>query len=499
MPSALPSPTRSIIIHGHFYQPPREDPWLDLIPVQPSAAPYHDWNERIERESYGPITRARVLDPAGERYVNTLEYLSFNFGPTLLVWLERHAPDTYRRILEADARSLARLGHGNAIAQAYHHTILPLATLRDKRTEVTWGIVDFKRRFGRAPDGLWLPETAVDGETLDVVADLGIGFVILAPHQVRPLPPGGAPGRYVTAGGAEIALVPYDGGLSHNVAFGQAARDGARWAERLATVGSTDRRLVVVATDGETYGHHHEFAEMGLAAALHHLSLQQNVTVENAAAFLARHPPTHHVELLAPSSWSCAHGVERWRSDCGCRLDPAADTHQRWKAPLREGLESLASSLHEIFEEQTKGWLKDPWRARDLYVSAVDTGPPGSPDPARVLEVIENELVQPAQDMDSGARLRLAELMEMERNALRMFTSCGWFFDDVARLEPRQILAYAARALELSGASERLRPEFVRHLEQAVSNDADDGNAADLFQSIRGQPQGSSSGSVPRI
>ena len=287
---------RSVIIHGHFYQPPREDPWTGRVAPQPSAAPDSDWNARITRECYGPITAARFSGPEGDVTLNLLEYLSFNFGPTLLAWMEREAPEVYARVLQADAASADRLGHGNAIAQSFHHTILPLATARDKRTEVRWGITDFRERFGRSPVGLWLPETAVDDETLDVVGDEGIQFVLLAPHQVDPAPVDGGPVRYRTRGAVDLALMPYDGALSHDVAFGNAARDGAAWAERLASVpalGSdhqASRGVVAIATDGETYGHHHAFAEMGLAAALVHLGRRDDVTVENVASLLARMP-----------------------------------------------------------------------------------------------------------------------------------------------------------------------------------------------------------------
>lgn len=468
---------RSVIIHGHFYQPPREDPWTDLVPLQPSAAPDHDWNARIERQCYGPISQARLVGSDGERTVNALEHMSFNFGPTLLVWLERHAPETYRRVLEADARSLDRCGHGNAIAQAYHHSILPLATQRDKRTEVRWGVDAFSSRFGRAPEGMWLPETAVDAETLDVVADQGIRFVILAPHQVDPLPSGGMPGRYRTAGGAHIALFAYDGALSHDAAFGEATKDGARWAERLATWGSRDTKLVMVATDGETYGHHHVFAEMGLVAALDHLERNPDVVLENPGAFLDRHPAAVEVDIVAPTSWSCGHGVERWRSDCGCRLDPASETRQAWRQPLRSTLERLAEQLHAIFEEEAGPWLNDPWQARDEYGLVVDRG-----DPEMISEWLTGHLSQPASPQQ---RSRLLELMEMERDTLRMFTSCAWFFDDIDRLEPRQVLAYAARAMGLSGARARLEPAFLAGLHAAPSNNPRVGHGARVFQTLR--------------
>src|SRR6266545_220133 len=272
--------TRSIVIHGHFYQPPRDDPWTGAIPVEPSAAPYHDWNERIERECYGPVSKS-------------LASISFDYGPTLLEWMEGAAPETYRAVLAADRAS------GNAVGMPYHHTILPLSPRRDKVTEVRWGIADFKRRFGREPEGMWLPETAVDDETLDVLAAEGIRFTILASHQVERAPAGGLPGWYRTSGGRRIALFTYDGAISHDVAFGPLVRDADAWVARL-TAGPN--QLVAVATDGETYGHHHKGGDVVLARVLDVLRRRDDVRVENFASFLARQQPDEEVRLVAPSS-----------------------------------------------------------------------------------------------------------------------------------------------------------------------------------------------------
>src|SRR5205814_7704315 len=412
----------------------------------PSAAPYHDWNQRIERESYRAVVAARVYAPDGRiaQIVNTLVSISFNFGATLLEWLEREAPETYAAVLEADRASRARhAGHGNAIAMPYHHVIMPLASRRDKVTEVRWGIADFRRRFGRDPEGMWLPETAVDPETLDVLAAEGIAFTILAPHQVEHAPADGSAGRYRTPGGRSIALVVYDGGISHDVAFGPLLKDAAAWAERLLAPGKrgSERRLVAVATDGETYGHHHKFGEVALAWVLRDLERRRDVRVENFAAFLARHRAEQEVKLVAPTSWSCAHGVERWRADCGCRMAPERPTQQRWRAPLREALDWLAGELHARFEREGGALFDDPWAARDAYGT------------------------------DRTADGRARELLEMERNALRMFTSCGWFFDDIAGIETMQLLRYAARAIELAGAdAPRLEAGVLERLARAPSN-----------------------------
>ena len=469
---------RSVVIHGHFYQPPREDPGLDEVEAEPSAAPFHDWNQRIERECYRAVAAARLYAPDGRiaRIVNTLASISFDFGPTLLDWLEREAPGTYAGVLEADRLSRERYdGHGNAMAAPYHHTILPLASRRDKVTEVRWGIADFRRRFGREPAGMWLPETAVDPDTLDVIAAEGIRFTILAPHQVEQQPAGGFPGWYRTPGGRSIALCVYDGPISHDVAFGPLLRDAAVWAERLLAKepGGTTRRLVAVATDGETYGHHHRFGEVALAWLLRELERQREVRVENFAAFLARHPPEQEVKLVAPTSWSCPHGVERWRADCGCRLAPERATQQRWRAPLRDALDWLAGRLHARFEEEGGALLTDPWAARDAYGAVV------SCDGASIARFAAAHARRPD---DAGAGIRARELLELERNALRMFTSCGWFFDDIAGIEAVQILRYAARAIELAGAdASPLEAGLLERLARADANEPGAGSGRDIY------------------
>jgi alpha-amylase/alpha-mannosidase (GH57 family) len=449
---------RSAVIHAHFYQPPREDPWLELLEREPGAAPFHDWNRRIERECYRAVVAARLPASNGRigRIVNTLEQISFNVGPTLADWLEREAPDTWAAMLAADRVSSGRNGgHGNAIAQPFHHVILPLASRRDKTTEVRWGIADFRRRFGREPEGMWLPETAVDDETLDVLAEEGIRFTILAPHQVEELPPAGQPGKYTTSAGRSIALFLYDGPLSHDVAFGPLISDGSRWAGAMLArpLPGAEPGLVSIATDGETYGHHHRFGEMALAVALEHLSTYRETKIDNFAAFLARHPATHPVRLVEASSWSCAHGIERWRSDCGCRTKPG--TTQAWRAPLRAALDWLAIGLHAAFAEEGAAFFSDPWEARETYAT---TGLP------------------------SHLPVRARELLEMERNALRMFTSCGWFFDDIAGLETVVCLRYAARAIELAGpGAGDLESGFRERLALAQSNDPAQGSGREVY------------------
>lgn len=466
---------RAVVVHGHYYQPPREDPWLEAVEAEANAAPYHDWNERIERESYRAVTAARVPAPDGRiaRIENALAWTSFDVGPTLLEWLEREAADTYAQVLAADRASRERLGHGNALAHPYHHVILPLASRRDKVTEVRWGIADFRRRFGRAPEGLWLPETAVDEETLDVLAQEGIAFTVLAPHQVARAPARGLPGRYRTAGGRALALFVYDGPLSHDVAFGAALEDGAAWARRLLAGADGRPSAVAVATDGETYGHHHRFGEMALAKMLAEVRGTRGASLSNFAALLAAHPPAEDVTLVSPSSWSCVHGVERWRADCGCRVAPEKGWHQRWRAPLREAVEWLAGELHAVYERHAGALFTDPWAARDAYGASF--GPLGHTDPAF-------PGTQAARALSEAETVRAQELLEMERDALRIFTSCAWFFDDVGGLEPLQVLRYAARAIELTGPeAARLDTGFARLLAGAVSNDPAVGDARRIY------------------
>jgi alpha-amylase/alpha-mannosidase (GH57 family) len=339
---------RSVVVHGHFYQPPRGDPWEDVVPRERSATPFHDWNERIHAECYRAVAAARLLDGEGriKGIVNTLEWISWDAGPTLLRWMAREAPETYRAFLEGDARSRERLGHGNAVAMPYHHIILPLASRRDKVTEVRWGIADFRRRFGREPEGMWLPEAAVDLETLDVLASEGIAFTVLGPTQVEAIPAGGLPGRVALPSGRSISVFVYDGPLSHDIAFGGLLKDSDSWMARMAEDPGQERRLVSLATDGETFGHHQRWGDLALGAAVAVMQGRRDARLENYASFLARNPPEEDVEIVAPSSWSCIHGVERWRAECGCKLEPLKNTQQKWRSVLRDSLDELASDLH---------------------------------------------------------------------------------------------------------------------------------------------------------
>ena len=484
----------SVVVHAHCYQPPREDPWLEVVEAELSAAPDHDWNARIDRECYARLggveirkrdARAATRDPDARsglaRIVNLYGWCSFDVGATLCEWLETEAPDTLAAMVAGDAASVRRWGHGNAIAAPYHHVILPLASPRDRVTEVRWGIADFRRRFGREPEGMWLPECAVDEDSLDVLAAAGIRYTILAPYQIRTVDDTfGMPVRWRGARGREITIVPYDGNLAGEVAFGGLLQNPEALARRLAPVvagdPATSSRCTTLATDGETFGHHHRSGEVALAQALALITqgrVHPSARVTNTAALVAAHTPTIRAELVSPSAWSCAHGVERWRSNCGCRLDTSKPPAQQWRGPLREALTALADRSHDIYEREAVDiFARDPWDVRDEYGAVVGQ------DGVALVEFVRTHL----RDAKDGAqRHRAHELLEMERATLRLFTSCAWFFDEVERIETRQVLRYAARALELSGAASRLAPEFIRWLDPARGVAAGSGSASDLF------------------
>jgi alpha-amylase/alpha-mannosidase (GH57 family) len=477
---------RYICVHGHFYQPPRENPWLETIEVQDSAYPFHDWNERITAECYAPNALSRILDSEENivRILNNYANMSFDIGPTLLSWLESKAPDTYQAVLEADRISQASFsGHGSAMAQAYNHMIMPLATSRQKFTQVKWAIKDFEHRFKRAPEGMWLPETAVDLETLEVMALLGIRFTILAPYQARRFRKAGrrawedaTGGRVdpttaynlVLPSGATIAVFFYDGPVSHGVAFEGLLRDGEVYARRLLGVFSDTRpwpQLVNVATDGETYGHHHRYGDMALAYALQSiLDANSSVRLTNYAEYLERHPPEYEVEILENTSWSCAHGVERWRSDCGCKTGQHSDWHQKWRAPLREALDWLDASLWPKYTEGCEKYLKDSWVALNDYIEVMLDR-----SPARLRKFFQRHAVRP---LNRDEKTTVLKLLELQRHTMLMYTSCGWFFSDISGQETVQVLQYAGRAIQLSkdALGIELESEFVRMLEKAPSN-----------------------------
>jgi alpha-amylase/alpha-mannosidase (GH57 family) len=476
---------RYVCIHGHFYQPPRENPWLEAIELQDSAYPYHDWDERITAECYARNAMSRILDSQGfiAQVVNNYANISFDFGPTVLSWLEHNSPDTYQGILEADRESKKRFsGHGSAVAQAYNHMIMPLANRRDKRTQVIWGLEDFRHRFGRNSEGLWLPETAVDLETLDIAAEQGIEFVILAQrqaHQVRAMGnnqwedvSGGRidptmPYQLSLPSGRVISVFFYDGAIAQAVAFEGLLNSGDSFAERLVAAFSPEisrKQLVHIATDGESYGHHHSGGEMALAYSLHYVEANDLARLTNYAEYLEICPPTHEVEIFKNSSWSCIHGVERWRSDCGCNTGGHQGWNQAWRSSLRNSLDWLRDESKDVFERVARRLLNDPWTARDDYISVLlDRSP----------ESVESFLrTHAARTLNEDDKRIVLKLMELQRHAMLMYTSCGWFFDELSGIETVQVLQYAGRVLQLAAqlAARDMEAAFLERIELAKSN-----------------------------
>lgn len=416
-----------IVIHAHCYQPPREDPFTGHVPVEPTAAPFHDWNARITDECYAQLAHARDLD--GHMKVNVFEWASFNVSPTLATWLERHASHVLQAMIAGDRAAVARTGHGNAIATSWHHVILPLATPAERAREIAWGITDFRRRFGRAPVGFWCPETAIDDATAAALADAGIRFTFVAPSQLH----GGAapvPVTWRDDAGRSLVLVPYDGGVSGAIGFTNLVQDGRELAASLLR-SAAHHGMTTVATDGETFGHHKRHGEMGLAAAIGTIRRGGAAQIVSGEALIAMRESWPDARLVSPSAWSCSHGVERWRSDCGCRIDHGRPPQQQWRAPLRHALRWLADAIDRADGEPTADTLPG-WDAH-------------------------------------GARHA-------------MFTSCGWFFDDVEGHETRILLRFAARAIAGRADAAMLEQGFVDRLAMAECHDRSLGTAADIWR-----------------
>jgi len=484
-----------ICIHGHFYQPPRENAWLEIIEIQDSAHPYHDWNERISAECYAPNTASRILDKVGgviKNISNNYSRISFNFGPTLLSWMEIYDKVTYRAILDADKESIERFeGHGSAMAQVFNHMILPLANRRDRETQVIWGIRDFERRFKRKPEGMWLAETAVDTESLEILAEQGIKFTVLAPRQAKAIRVAGSgdwqevndqtvdtrrPYLCKLSSGKSITLFFYDGNIAQGVAFDGLLYDGKGFAERL--VGSFDTnetpQLVNIATDGETYGHHHKHGDMALAFALDYIEKVPEIGLMNYASFIAKFPPDHEAQIIENSSWSCVHGVERWKNNCGCNSGKPGYT-QTWRKPLREALDWLRDELAKIFEEEGGKIFRNPWEARNEYIKIILK---------RTEDKVKRFIIDQAfEEVVVNKALRL---MEMQRHAMLMYTSCGWFFDEISGIETVQVIQYACRAIQLSKqlTDRDLDGEFQARLEQAPSNVPLYGDGANVYRKL---------------
>jgi alpha-amylase/alpha-mannosidase (GH57 family) len=482
-----------ICIHGHFYQPPRENAWLEVIEVQDSAHPYHDWNERVSAECYAPNTASRILNEKGviTNILNNYSRISFNFGATLLSWMENNDRESYEAILEADRQSIKAFnGHGSAMAQVYNHMIMPLANTRDKETQIIWGLRDFEHRFNRKPEGMWLAETAVDTESLELLAKHKIKFTVLAPRQAqafrkigeeawtktdqRPIDPR-KPYVLNLPSGNSIVLFFYDGDISQSVAFNGLLNDGKKFADRLLNSfddKSDDAQLVHIATDGETYGHHHKHGEMALAFCVDHIEQNHRTKLTNYAEFLSKYAPQYEAQIHENSSWSCVHGVERWRNDCGCNSGGKPAWNQRWRKPLRETLDWLRDELIKIFERETSAFIKDPWLAREEYINVILRR-----DDESIRKFMRDHCSKP---VETNTVLRL---MEVQRNAMLMYTSCGWFFDEVSGIETTQIMQYACRAIQLvSQITEYdLELEFRRRLETVPSNVSGLENAANIY------------------
>jgi len=487
-----------VCVHGHFYQPPRENPSLEYVELQDSAYPYHDWNERITAECYAPNAASRIMDADNRitRIMNNYSRISFDFGPTLLSWLEEKAPEVYGAVRQADRQSLEFFGgHGSAIAQGYNHLIMPLASSRDKRTQAIWGLRDFQHRFGRMPEGMWLPETAVDLETLEILSELGIKYTILAPRQASRVRKIGSRAWKDVSGDRidptrayqvrlpsrrKITAFFYDGPIARAVAFEGLLNNGEHFANRLLS-GFSDTRdwdqLLHIATDGESYGHHHHFGEMALSYALDHIESAQLAKITNYGEFLEKYPPTHQVEIFENSSWSCVHGVERWRSNCGCSSGGHGDWNQEWRKPLRAALDWLRDALTPCYEERAKKLLHDPWAARNDYIDVILD---------RSEENIRCFFAKHAvRELHPGERVLALKLLELQRHAMLMYTSCGWFFDELSGIETVQVMQYAGRALQLAidvFESPGLEDLFLERLAEAHSNLPEHEDGAAIYE-----------------
>lgn len=489
-----------LTIHGHFYQPPRENPWLEAIELQDSALPFHDWNERICKECYNPNSVSRIVDNKNQilDIVNNYQYMSFNFGPTLLSWMEEFAPLTYERIIKADIDSISEhSGHGNALAQVYNHMIMPLANAHDKETQVKWGIRDFEYRFGRKPEGIWLAETAVDDATLKVLVDNGIKFTILSPYQALKIRKTGDkewqdvswgnidPARsykYTLKGDSKksIALFFYDGAISKSVAFDELLKDGNRFIKRLKEGVSETRnypQLVNIATDGESYGHHTKFGDMALSYVLKIKAEDEGFKITNYAEYLDKYESDYEVDIKQASSWSCFHGVGRWKEDCGCSTGGHPGWNQKWREPLRNALDYLRDELAKVFEAEGPKYFNDnPWAIRNKYIDVIlDRN-------YVTIRKFQKENFKP--DLTEEQKVKGMELLEIQRQAMLMYTSCGWFFSEISGIETVQIMKYAARAMQLAArfTNEDFETHFKDILSQAKSNIAEFGTGKDIYE-----------------
>ena len=488
-----------LTIHGHFYQPPRENPWLEAIELQDSALPFHDWNERINKECYNPNSVSKIVDNRNRilDVVNNYEHMSFNFGPTLLSWMEHFAPLTYERIIKADIESVSEhSGHGNAMAQVYNHIIMPLANEQDKQTQIKWGIRDFEYRFGRKPEGMWLAETAVDDDTLRLLVENGIKFTVLSPYQALKFRKEGDNDwqdvswgnidparsyRYYIKSAPEkyIDLFFYDGAISRSVAFDELLKDGNRFIKRLKE-GISDCRdypqLINIATDGESYGHHTKFGDMALSYVLKIKAKDEGFTITNYAEYLDKYRSNCEVDIKQASSWSCFHGVGRWKEDCGCSTGGHPGWNQKWRKPLRNALDYLRDELITVFETEGSKYFDNIWDVRNKYIDVIlDRNEMN-------VKKFQQDNFKP--DLSDEDKVKAMELLEIQRQAMLMYTSCGWFFSEISGIETVQIMKYAARAMQLAAkfTDKNFEEKFLEILSEAKSNIPEYGNGKDIFE-----------------
>lgn len=488
-----------VCIHGHFYQPPRENPWLEDVELQDAAYPYHDWNAKITEECYRQNAASRILSSERKiiNIVSNYSKMSFDFGPTLMIWLERHAPDVYESIIEADKQSRKNFsGHGSAIAQAYNHIIMPLASRQDKITQILWGLADFEQRFGRKSEGMWLPETAVDNETLDILAENNVKFTILSPNQSKRIRRiGDHHWQYVNRdqidttrpylcklpSGRSINLFFYHGPTAQDVAFGRILKSGELFAGKMLWLleDNGDRaRLAHIATDGETFGHHHRYADMALAYCTHHIETNHLANMTVYGEYLEKFPPEFEAEIYENSSWSCIHGIERWQRNCGCHLGRYPSGKQQWREPLREAMNWLRDQLVPAYETDMAPFAKDPWQARNEYIKVVNDRRPENVD--AFLKQISG------RNLPEDEKIKALKLLELQRNEMLMFTSCGWFFDDIGGIETVQIMQYASRAIQLAKEMHEkdFESEYESILEKAPTNLKEYANGRKVYESL---------------
>ena len=491
-----------LTIHGHFYQPPRENPWLEAIEFQDSATPFHDWNERITKECYNPNSVSKIVDNRNRilDVVNNYEKMSFNFGPTLLSWLEHNSPQTYERIIKADIESInEHNGHGNAMAQVYNHIIMPLANENDKQTQVKWGIKDFEYRFGRKPEGIWLAETAVDDDTLRVLVENGIKFTVLSPYQALKMRKNGDkewtdvswgnidPARsyryYIkSAPDKYIDLFFYDGAISRSVAFDELLKDGNKFIRRLKEGYSEARKypqLINIATDGESYGHHTKFGDMALSYVLKIRAEDEGFILTNYAEYLDKYRSDYEVDIKQASSWSCFHGVGRWCDDCGCSTGGHPGWNQKWRKPLRNALDYLRDELIKIYEKESVNYFNSNcWGVRNEYINVILDR-----SETNIKQFQKKFFIEELTDDD---KVKAMKLLEMQRQALLMYTSCGWFFSEISGIETVQIMKYAARAMQLASEFSKKSPEkkFLEILDEAKSNISEFGTGKNIYEKL---------------